>query len=74
MKEKEINSIVRKFSRVMGPVAERIAVDVAKELGIRKGDKISPSNAEDYEKFLGRLGESYAKIIGTEVVKTIMKL
>lgn len=74
MKEKEISIIVSKFAKVMGPVAERIATDAAGKLGILKGEKISPSNAKEYQSFLDRIEKDYSKIIGKEVAKTIMKL
>jgi predicted Ser/Thr protein kinase len=74
MKENEISAIIGKFAKVMGPVAERIATDAAKELGILKGEKISPSNAKEYQSFLDRIEKNYSKIIGKEVTKTIMKL
>lgn len=74
MKEKEISAIVRKFAKVMGPVAERIANDTAKELGIFKAGRISPSSAKEYEKFLDRIEAEYSKIIGKDVARTIMRL
>jgi tetrahydromethanopterin S-methyltransferase subunit G len=74
MKEKEISLIINKFTKTMGPVAQRIADEVAKEMGILKDGKISPRSAEEYDTFIERIENEYAKIIGKDVVKTIMKL
>jgi len=74
MKEKEITEIVKKFTKVMGPVADRVAKDVAKDLGILKDDSISPASVKEYESFISRLQAEYSKIIGKDVVGTIIKL
>ena len=74
MKEKEIMMLVKKFEKVMGPVASRIAKETALSLGILKGDKISPPSKEDYEKFVDTVLNEYSKIVGKKVVQTIAKL
>lgn len=74
VKEKEISKIVEKFEKIMGPVARRIAEETAEKIGIKKGDKISPQNEEEYITFLDELSLEYSKIIGKDVVKTIMTL
>lgn len=74
MKEKEISATVAKFANAMGPVAERIANDIARELGILKEGRISPPSAKEYEMFMDRIEAEYSKIIGKDVARTIMRL
>ena len=82
MKEGEIKEIIKKFGRIIGPVAERLAYETAESLGILKKERagkemhklISPSNNEEFRRFLDKLEEKYSKIVGKEVAKTIMEL
>jgi len=74
MSEKEIKKIVKKFERIMGPVASRVAEETAERMKILKGNKISPANAEEEKKFLKMLSDEYSKLIGRKVTDTIIKL
>jgi len=74
MPEKEIKEIVKKFEKIMGPVASRVAEETAERMKILKGGKISPASAEEEKKFLKMLSDEYSKLIGRKVTDTIIKL
>ena len=78
MQDKEITGIIKKFERIMGPVAQTIAKETAEKMKILKevktGKEISPENDDEKKKYLKRLSDAYAEIIGRKVADTIIRL
>ena len=73
-----IEKVVKKFEETMGPVARRIASEIAEEMKILKeigGEKkIAPESEEGMNSFFERLRLEYGKIIGEKVVETLFKI
>ena len=72
MKEKEISNAIAKFERLIGPVARAIADESAEDLGILKGDKISPSSQTEHDAFMKSIKERYSKILGKPLVEKML--
>jgi hypothetical protein len=70
----DIEVVIPKFVKIMGPVAIRIANETAEKMKILKDNKISPSSEDEKRKFLKRLSDEYSNIIGRKVVDTIIRL
>jgi hypothetical protein len=72
MKEKDIEALVKKFERVMGPVASAIAKDVAKKKKVLRKERISPKSDKEYRAFMQELRKEYSKIFGEKLTETII--
>lgn len=72
MKESDITRIVVKFEKLIGPVAGRLAKEVAEDMRILKGDRISPQSEKEYNRFVTTLSERYSKILGKGLVKNMV--
>lgn len=72
MKEKEVERTISKFEKIIGPVARRIANDVANKMKILN-DKISPRNLKEYKKFCAAIEREYGRIIGAALARRLMQ-
>ena len=69
----EIERIVDKFEKIIGPVARMLALKTAEELGLEiRGNEIMVEGRE--EEFKSKYKEKVGKIIGEEVAETIMQM
>ena len=73
MKEKEIEKILQKFERILGPVARKLATELAEEKNILRENKISPASQEEYTSFLTKLADEYSKITNRELVEKMLE-
>ena len=71
MMEKEITQMVKKFEKVMGPVALTVARDTARELKILKENTITPSSKKEYQSFVDALTKKYGRIVGDQLAKNL---
>ena len=74
MAENDIPEIIKKFEKIMGPVALRIANDTAEKAKVMKNGKISPADPGEEKRFLKMLSDAYSNIIGRKVTDTIIHL
>ena len=69
----DVNELVERFRKIMGPVASTLANEAAEECGgTVEGEKIVVSEG-NLEKFEQIMKEKCGKIIGEQLAETILK-
>ncbi len=73
MKEEELETVIAKFRKIIGPVADTLAKDAAAEIGaLSPGGKISPKSEDHYKMLMIKLREKFSKVIGFAATTGIM--
>jgi len=74
MHELEVNEIIEKFAKIIGPVAFTIASESAKEVGVEViGGKVEfIENEEQYASLLEKFKEKLGRIVGNVLADALI--
>ena len=73
MKEGELESLIAKFRKIIGPVADTLAKEAAADVGALSEDgAFSLKNEDHYRILLIKMQEKFSKVIGFAATTGIM--
>ncbi|MEM3030517.1 MAG: hypothetical protein QXH27_02170 [Candidatus Micrarchaeia archaeon] len=74
MREDEFAAIIARCKKIMGPVAESLAQEAAREAGASvEGGKIIIASEGQYASILSKYKEKMAKIVGAPLAENLVK-
>ncbi|MEM4389632.1 MAG: hypothetical protein QXG98_03135 [Candidatus Micrarchaeia archaeon] len=74
MREDDFAAVIARCRKIIGPVAESLAREAAREAGAKmEGEKIIIASEEQYASIISRYREKMAKIVGAPLAENLVR-